>query len=785
MNTFSTILAFTILPLLAPLQEQQKPQQDQLEALAIELEEQRVAWNIPGMSFALVQGNQVLMAKGFGFANLESKEPASPDSIFSIGSSTKAFTTAIISNLEAQGKLNWDDPVVKHLPYFNPPIRGKKGNQITLRDLGSHQSGYPRMGVLWAGGKVSSRRILETAHQAEPFKPYREAFLYNNVMFLALGEAGAAADGRLWENQLQEDLLDPLGMQTTYWNSVSAAEDGMLAQGYTFDEETKTWLPLDPMVAIDNCKPAGAIYSSVNDMTRWLQFQLSKGGDIFSESSLTKTWDPHVEIGKGIYYGLGWMTSTWRGKRIVYHGGNTTGYTAMVGLMPEKDLGFVLLINLSTSHLQNLVGGMVWKHIFQNGAAKENVATDLSPYLGRYKANFGPFKDQWFTVGKVGEDLAVDVPGQMNYPLHPPNEEKKWVFQVTDTIAISFETDEKDQIIGMKMFQGGMTFELPREGIITQPEIPLAEFDSLLGSFAKESEPAWTVLIQNNRLALDVPGEMIYELHTPTETGLRRFRAKGSVGIVFANWHESQPMEFSLYKNGAKVLTLPRLENESTDSKPNLEFLRSLRQVDKRRALMKNHPRIRIRGLAEFPHAGVTGEITVFADERKQLHFKVDLDEFGANEEIVVGDQGWSGGDFSPSMHFQSARALETLLQSPWTLVAPLEDVFQQVTVLDFTHLGEKDVLRVQVQVNEEETALFWINTENGDILRLAFNQTVDMSVKMPVIQDFSGWRELNGIRLPSRIEVLIPGNAHHYFTFEECTMVDDFPQGIFELPED
>ncbi len=170
--------------------------EQRLERVTERLEKARVEQNIPGLAIAIVKDDQVVLARGFGLADLENQTPVTSETLFAIGSSTKAFTATVIGMLVDEGRMSWDDPVAKWLPYFTPELDSEDPETIMLlRDMLCHATGFTRMGILWASGGIPRETILRTANAAEPLVPYRSAFNYNNVMFMAAGMcAGAAAD---------------------------------------------------------------------------------------------------------------------------------------------------------------------------------------------------------------------------------------------------------------------------------------------------------------------------------------------------------------------------------------------------------------------------------------------------------------------------------------------------------------------------------------------------------------------------------------------------------------
>ena len=295
--------------------------EERLERLVLLLEEERVSNHIPGLALAVVHGDEIVLARGFGMADLDEKRPVDTETLFGIGSCSKAFTATLIGLLQDEGTMSFDDAVTEHLPYFELPIEGPdaKGDAtVTLRDLMSHRTGFTRMGPLFLSDGVPTRTILETATRAEPMKGFREAFLYTNVMYLAAGTATAETGGASWEELIHTRLFEPLSMNASKASIADVQADERLSVGYLRNVDTGeyTQIHLESLNAIG---PAGGISSNVVDMAQWLRFQLARGeyaGErVLSESVLIDTWTSNVTIGQGLDYSLrvgGLLEAFWR-----------------------------------------------------------------------------------------------------------------------------------------------------------------------------------------------------------------------------------------------------------------------------------------------------------------------------------------------------------------------------------------------------------------------------------------------------------------------------------------
>ena len=214
---------------------------ERLDRLAAEFDRNRIDLHVPGAVLAIVRGEEVIFARGFGVADVEKKTPVTPETRFFIGSTTKAFTATLVGMLVDEGRMQWDDPVEKYLPEFKLEVQSKDPNdRATLRDVLSHRTGFTRMGLLETNTGLSSDEILRRASSAEAMAPFRQRFLYNNEHYLAAGSAAAVAAGTSWHALVKARILDPLGMAATRTSVREAWNDPRTARGYWWDEAGQT-----------------------------------------------------------------------------------------------------------------------------------------------------------------------------------------------------------------------------------------------------------------------------------------------------------------------------------------------------------------------------------------------------------------------------------------------------------------------------------------------------------------------------------------------------------------
>lgn len=327
-------------------------------------------WNVPGMAIAIVKDDSVVLAKGYGVRNINNpKEKVDEKTLFPIASNTKAFTAAALAMLVDDGKINWDDKVIKYLPWFqlyDPYVT----NNMTIRDLLCHRSGLETFSgdLVWYGTNYTREEVIKRARFLKPKYGFREHFGYSNIMFVTAGQIIPVVTGKSWDDFIQEKFLTPLGMKTS--NTSISKLDPTLNVASAHTEKDGKVISI-PFLNWDNVGPAGAINSNVIEMSSWIKLQLHRGTlngkKYFSEESNHEMWSPQTNqtVSENSLkrfpsthfksYGLGWGLNDYLGRKIVDHSGGYDGVISYVCLVPEEKLGFVILTNCNSSLYYPLV----------------------------------------------------------------------------------------------------------------------------------------------------------------------------------------------------------------------------------------------------------------------------------------------------------------------------------------------------------------------------------------------------------------------------------------------
>lgn len=315
------------------------------------------AWKVPGLAIGIVKDNEIISLSGFGRRDIDRDLPVTPHTLFPLASGTKAFTTMALALLVDEGKLEWDTPVRHYLPSFKlyDPVVSER---LTPRDLVTHRSGLPRHDLVWYNSPHSREALVRQLQYLEPNKDFRTVWQYQNLMYMTAGYLIEYLTGQSWEAFVQARLFQPLGMSDSNFSvEVSqAVEDHALP--YKEKDEVLTQIPFYNALAIS---PAGAINTSVADMTQWLRLHLNQGVHeqqrLISEAQLRDMTMPQMVMQESSKYtelsqpsyGLGWIIEPYRGHAFIYHGGNIDGFSTMTTLMLPDKIGVVVLSNLNNT----------------------------------------------------------------------------------------------------------------------------------------------------------------------------------------------------------------------------------------------------------------------------------------------------------------------------------------------------------------------------------------------------------------------------------------------------
>jgi CubicO group peptidase (beta-lactamase class C family) len=325
-------------------------------------------WKPPGLAVTVVKDGEIIFKKGYGVTTIGTDKAVDENTLFGCMSTTKAFVAAGLAMLVDDGKLNWDDKVINHLPEFqlkDPYLT----REITIRDLLTHRTGLGNTDYLWSMMTISSDSALYKMRDVEATYSLRSSYIYQNLMYLAAGKVLEKISGQTWGDFLKARIFQPLGMNDTYslLKQVKLIENKADAHYEIDGEITK----IEQMSA-DNIGPAGSMWSSINDIGKWIQFLLNKGvkdgNQLISSSNFEELFKPQQIIPSNEFYptqqitkphwmtyGLGWFQHDYRGKMVQFHTGSLSGMVALAGLIPEENIGVYIMGNLDHVELRHAI----------------------------------------------------------------------------------------------------------------------------------------------------------------------------------------------------------------------------------------------------------------------------------------------------------------------------------------------------------------------------------------------------------------------------------------------
>lgn len=322
-------------------------------------------WRIPGFAIAIVKDDSVVFAKGYGVRELGKPGAVDARTRFAIGSTTKAMTAVALGMLVDDGKVRWDEPVITYLPDFrvgDPYVT----RELTVRDLLTHRGGLGNADQLWASADYTAEEITRRVATIAPAYSLRSRFIYQNIMYAVAGDVIAAASGVPWATFLRTRLFEPLGMAGTEATLAALAGQSNVATPHMELADSIRPVTNRPVDAVG---PAGSVWSSVGDMAKWARFILDSGRvagkRLLSEAAFRELLSPQVVAPREMYstmslvrphfftYGLGWFLHDYDGQAVAMHTGSIDGMSALIGLIPDRQLGVYVLANLDHAELRH------------------------------------------------------------------------------------------------------------------------------------------------------------------------------------------------------------------------------------------------------------------------------------------------------------------------------------------------------------------------------------------------------------------------------------------------
>lgn len=437
--TGAFILFFIILPSRINAQAISSAEIDELT------ERTHKAFDVPGIAVAVIKDGKVIHAKGYGIRNIDTKEKVDENTYYGIASNSKAFTTAALAMLVEEKKLNWDDKVTDIIPEFKM-YNSFVTEEFTVRDLVCHRSGLGLGAgdlLMWPDSNLNTRAdIIHNLRYLKPVSSFRTKYDYNNNLFIIAGEVVAKVSGLSWEDFIEKKILQPIGMNKSSASLSRLKEKNNVAKPHAIVEGKLQTVNIGWS---ETANAAGGICTNITELSKWVILQLNKGKygennskQLFSEKSQNEMWSlqtitpartvpPYNTRFSG--YGLGWVISDVKGYKQVGHTGGLAGIVTQVTMLPELNLGIIVLTNQQvgaaftsiTNTIKDSYLGLPKKdwvkenqerHVKVNDMAKritdslwKTVEVNKNKITAKELANFtGKFKDNWY--GEVNLTLV-------------------------------------------------------------------------------------------------------------------------------------------------------------------------------------------------------------------------------------------------------------------------------------------------------------------------------------------------------------------------------------------
>ncbi len=333
------------------------------DSLDIYVQREMQRWQVPGMAIAIVKDGKVVVCKGYGYANIESKTPVDAYTLFQIASNSKAFTGTAIALLDYENKLSLDEKVTKYMPWFK--LHEATSTELcTVRDLLTHRIGHGTFqgDFLNWGSTLSRKEIIIGMGRTKPIHPFRYKYGYCNAGYITAGEIIPIVTGLSWDTYIKNTFFDPLGMTHTNTSYLDMKNDKNACTPYTL---YKGKLVSMPLTNIENMGPSASINSCVADMSKWLLMQLDggkfNGVQVVPYQALLETRKSQMvsnDFNSKMFpskhfanYGLGWNSYDYQGKRIWEHSGGANGFVTKTEFIPESNLGVIVYTNSDANSL--------------------------------------------------------------------------------------------------------------------------------------------------------------------------------------------------------------------------------------------------------------------------------------------------------------------------------------------------------------------------------------------------------------------------------------------------
>ncbi|PWT93891.1 MAG: hypothetical protein C5B55_03710 [Blastocatellia bacterium] len=769
----------------------------QLAAIEKAIEDKRKELGIPGLSLVIVKDDKVIYMKGLGFKDFEHKVPVTANTLFAIGSASKAFTAMTAMMTVDQGRLSLEDSPKKYLPYFT--LRdADAAAKITVRDLLSHRSGLNRTDLAMVTNKLNREELIKVAGMAKPTAKLGEKFQYQNIMYAAAGEIVATIQHSTWDKVIASMLFRPLGMKSSDTTAADMQKAPDFSFGYTYNSTTKETRRL-PQREIQPAAPAGAINSNAKDMAQWLRFLLGEGvidgKRLVSEKSFNETITKQINIAGSIDYGLGWFLRQWNGHKVVEHGGNIDGFNSQVAFMPDQKLGFVLLTNVTASPLGSVAMDTVWKNIVGAPASDQTAsgpAADPKQEIGKYLLTSAGVT---FDVSMKENKLTLSVPGQPAYPLENLGGRR---YKLADPAPAGFfatfrpaKDKPSDTELYLEQPQGNILLKKVMESgdssIGANAAAASGPLADLIGSYEAESSKAVIeIAMRDGQAALVIAGQPPYPL---MEKEKNKFR---SPNLPDAYWVEANRDESG--KVTGIVINQPegRFSFRRVTTSANListdELLTKMIAAYGGEENLRKHKSSVTTIEVDFENQGVQAHGVVSARAPNLSGSSLTLTALNKPIGTIVSYFNGSGGgesmSFAPEETFTGKRLEDIKRNADFYDVLNWKQNYSSIIVKRGSKVGDEDVYVVERKSEKGTPITDYVSTKTFLVVKRDTVVSSDTSgVELPRSEKFSDYRSVDGVMIAFKSVSNDIANGDIVTLVKDVKFDVDIPDSVFVKP--
>ncbi len=467
-------------------------------------------WNTPGVAIGVIQGKELVYAKGFGYRNVEKQLPVTPQTIFPIASNSKLFTAITLGMLVDEGKLEWDSPISDFIPSIKFSEPGLY-HSITLRDMLSHRSGLSRMDFIWDSSDFGREELFSKVQYLKKKAGIRQTSIYNNMMYIAAGHSLELLTEQSWEGFMRQNVLAPLQMDDTVFSIADLRASNNHAQSYyqINDKGDLAYRPTDR--SLHGIGPAGNVVSSIEDMSHWL-IALANNGQykdtqVIAPTILNETLRPATPYANATTiehgydeilnraYGMGRTSFVYKGHWMASHGGTIGGYHSYTAVMPNEQFAIVVLVNAAHAKALTQIIGLHLTDLYLGVEPTDFNQRELDKLEERkqkYAKRANEWRDKKVANTKPSHPLT-DYTGVYNHPAYGDvtisleKAQMLFEFHKIELPLNHYHYNRFDTTVSPFDGQFSMQFLIDMDGNIEGLKL---DIDSDFTTFSKVEEPA-------------------------------------------------------------------------------------------------------------------------------------------------------------------------------------------------------------------------------------------------------------------------------------------------------